>query len=58
MTEELLKKIEFEKVATLLKELLEGGYGEINYRVVVRDKKIELVAVTKTNTYKPESGII
>ena len=58
MTEELLKKIEFEKFALLLKEMLANGYGEINYRVVIRDKKIELVALSKMNTYKPETDII
>lgn len=58
MAEELLKNIEFEKFALALKELLDFGYGELTYRVVVRDKKIDLVNVSKTTTYKPEGGKI
>lgn len=58
MSENLLKQIEFEKFAYLLKELMAGGYGELNYRVVIRDHKIETIALSKTNTYKPESTII
>ena len=58
MTEDLLKKIEFEKFSLLLKEMLESGYGEITYRVVIRDKKVDLIALSKTNTYKSVNDII
>lgn len=58
MKDETLKKLQFEKFTVLLKELMEAGFGEINYKVVIRDKKIDYIALTRTNTYKAESGKI
>lgn len=58
MEEVLLKKIEFEKFVTLLKEMLDQGMGEIQYRVVVKNNKVEYIALTKTNTYKSLNDMI
>lgn len=46
------------KFHDLLKQLLEEGNGELIYRIVVKDHKINYYSLNKTNTYKPESGII
>lgn len=58
MSDELLEKLQFDKFSLFLKEMLENGFGEITYKVVVKDKKVQYVALSRTNTYKPESGII
>lgn len=50
--------IEFEKFVALLREVIDDGHGEVNYRIVIRDKKIDLVAITKMNTYKPKNATI
>lgn len=52
MTEDDLKKLQFENFSSLLEELLKQGYGEIEYRVVVKNGRIEYISLTKTNTFR------
>jgi hypothetical protein len=47
-----------EQFHQLLKQLLEEGYGEINYRIVVKDHHIEYYSLAKTNNFRIKSGII
>lgn len=49
------EKLQITKFMDLLQELLKQGYGELNYKVVVRDGKLEYISLTKTNTFKVES---
>lgn len=46
------EKLQVTKFMDLLTELLKQGYGELNYKVVVRDGKLEYISLTKTNTFK------
>ena len=51
-------KLPIEEFHSLLKLLLEEGNGEIVYRIVVKDHKINYYSFNKTNTYKPTNDII
>lgn len=53
-----MNKLPVEEFHNLLKKLLEEGNGEIIYRVVVKDHKINYYSLNKLNTYKPDSAII
>lgn len=50
--------LKLSKVIELVGELLNQGYGEVNFRVVVQGKKITLLSIGKTETIKidNESG--
>lgn len=54
MKEDTLQTIQFDKFQALLKELLNDGYGEIQYKIVVQGGKIQFISLTKTNTFKSE----
>lgn len=50
--------MEEEKFKKLLQELITQGYGELIYKVVVKNGKVEYVSLTKTTTHKQESDTI
>lgn len=52
------EELKFNKFVDMLKILLEEGYGEITYKIMITDKRIQLVSLTKTNTFKMENGMI
>lgn len=49
---------QLEKLSILLETLLKEGHGEIQYRIVVKNSKVEYVQLTKVNTYRAANDII
>ena len=53
-----MDKLKLQEFTTLLKQLLNEGYGELSLKIEVRDGTIDYVAISKANTYQIKSDII
>lgn len=56
--EKQLQKLRFESFKSLLAEVLGEGYGEVSYRIVIKNGKIEYISLTKSSTFKVSSDTI
>lgn len=52
MTEEQTKNLRLDQLNSLLTELINQGYGELEYKIVIKKSKIMFITLTKTNTYQ------
>lgn len=52
-----MNEFTIEKLKKLIAEILKEGYGEVNFKVVVKNSKIEYVSLTKTNTFHIDNFI-
>jgi len=52
-----MDEFQLEKFKRLFNELLQEGYGEIIWRIVIKKGKVEYISLTKSNVFKIDTNL-
>ena len=52
-----MNDLPIERLKKMIAEMLQEGFGEVNFKVVVKNSKVEYISLTKTNTYHVDNFV-